>query len=405
MKLGILREGKIPPDKRVPLTPKQCKTLLNMYPKLEIEVESSPIRCFTDQDYIDQGITVKADISNCDFFMGVKEVPVENLLENKSYLFFSHTIKKQAHNRKLLQTVLEKNIRLIDYEILTDKKGMRLIGFGRYAGLVGAYNAFLTYGKRYGLYNLKPAHECADKAEMFRELKKVNLPAMKIAVTGNGRVANGVLEIMEEMAIRRLSVDKFLNEQFDEPCYVQLTPGDYNLHREGVKFDLFHFFRNPQEYKGHFKRFCMQTDMLISAAFWDPKAPVLFTLDDMKEEGFRIKVIADITCDIGGSIPSTIRASKIGDAVYDFNPYSNMEESPYSDERYITVMAVDNLPNELPRDASRDFGNSLMNRILDFVIKTDREGVIERATIAENGKLKERFNYLEDYVVGEKTHS
>jgi hypothetical protein len=333
--------------------------------------------------------------------MGVKEVPVENLLEGKSYVFFSHTIKKQEHNRKLLQTVLKKNIRLLDYEILTDKKGMRLIGFGRYAGIVGAYNGFLTYGKRYGLYDLKPAHSCADKIEMFKELKKVQLPNIKIAVTGNGRVANGVLEIMEELGIRRLSVDEYLNKSYEESCYVQLTPGDYNKHKEGLKFDLFHFFKKPKDYHGNFKRFCNHTDLLISAAFWDPKAPVLYTLEDMKEDDFKIKVIADITCDIGGSIPSTIRASTINDPHYDFNPYTNEEESPFSGDQNVTMMAVDNLPNELPKDASREFGGHLVNRILDYVIKADREGIIERATIAEDGQLKERFNYLEDYVNGE----
>ncbi|MBS2099484.1 NAD(P)-dependent oxidoreductase [Carboxylicivirga linearis] len=404
MKLGILKEGKIPPDKRVPLTPQQCKTLLNLYPKLKIEVESSPIRCFTDEDYRRQGVTVKDDISTCDFFLGVKEVPVDLLIEGKSYMFFSHTIKKQEHNRKLLQAVLEKHIRLIDYELLTDKKGMRLIGFGKFAGLVGAYNSFLTYGKRYGFYDLKPAHECADKAEMMKELKRVQLPAIKIAVTGNGRVANGVLEVMEELAVRRLSVDEYLNNQYNEVCYVQLSPAEYNLHKGMADFDLFHFFKHPKEYKGNFKRFCKHTDMLISAAFWDPQAPVLFTMTDMQQDDFKIKVIADITCDIGGSIPSTIRACRIGDPIYDFNPFTMTEEPVFSDERNVTMMTVDNLPNELPKDASREFGAHLMNRILDFVIKSDREGVIERATIAEDGDLTERFKYLEGFAAQQKHH-
>ena len=404
MKLGILKEGKIPPDKRVPLTPQQCKTLLNLYPKLTIEVESSSIRCFTDDDYRQQGITVKDDISSCDFFLGVKEVPVENLIQEKSYLFFSHTIKKQEHNRKLLQAVLDKHIRLIDYELLTDKKGLRLIGFGKYAGLVGTYNAFQTYGKRYGFYDLKPAHECTDKVELLKELKRVQLPAIKIVVTGNGRVAGGVVEIMEELAVRRLSVDEYLNNQYDEVCYVQLTPGEYNQHKGKADFDLFHFFKHPKEYNGNFKRFCKHTDMLISAAYWDPQAPVLFTVSNMREDDFNIKVIADISCDIEGSIPSTIRACRIGDPNYDFNPFTMTEEPAFSSESNITMMTVDNLPNELPKDASREFGAHLMNRIMDFIIKSDREGVIERATIAEDGELTERFKYLEGFAARHNHH-
>ncbi len=398
MKIGILREGKTPPDKRVPLTPQQCKTLLNVYPKLEIEVQSSPIRCFSDEEYLEQGVTVKEDISSCEVFLGVKEVPVDNLLAGKSYLFFSHTIKKQDYNKKLLKAVLDRKIRLLDYEVLTEANGARLIGFGRYAGIVGAYNAFLTFGKRHQLYDLKPAHLCEGKLELMRELKKVNLPNIKIAVTGNGRVANGVLEILEEIAIRRLSVDEYLNNTYDEASYVQLTPVDYNLRCDGSSFELFHFFKHPEKYKGNFKRFCTQTDILISAAFWDPKAPVLFTNTDMLEEDFKIKVIADITCDIDGSIPSTIRPTEIDDPLYDFNPTLSKEEPAFSNERNVTVMAVDNLPCELPKDASREFGGHLINRVLDFIIKSDREGVIERATIAEAGELKEGFKYLEEWV-------
>jgi len=404
MKLGILKEGKMPPDNRVPLTPRQCKTLLNLYPHLSIEVESSSVRCFSDEEYSRQGVVVKDDISTCDFFLGVKEVPVEKLIAEKTYLFFSHTIKKQVHNRKMLQTILDKHIRLIDYELLTDKKGRRLIGFGHYAGLVGAYNAFLTYGKRYGFFELKPAHKCADKWEMMKELKRVQLPATKIAVTGNGRVAGGVIEIMEELAVRRLSVEEYLTNTYDEVCYVQLTPGDYNQHKGSAVFDLYHFYNHPHEYKSRFKRFCQHTDMLISAAYWNPEAPVLFTLDEMQDDDFNMKVIADITCDIGGSIPSTIRACRIGDPNYDFNPFTLKEEPAFSSENNVTMMTVDNLPNELPKDASREFGVHLMNRILDYVIKSDWDGVIERATIAEDGELNEPFKYLGDYVMQDRNH-
>lgn len=397
MKIGILREGKQPPDKRVALSPKQCKTLLNLYPKVSIEVQSSSHRCFSDEEYEKEGITVKADISSCDFFLGVKEVMVDDLLPDKSYMFFSHTIKKQPQNSKLLKAILDRNIRLIDIELLQDSHGARLIGFGRYAGLVGAYNAFATYGLRHQLYQLKPVEQCEDKLEMFREVKKVKLPNVKLLVTGNGRVANGVLEVLEELAIRRLSINDYLNNKYDEPCYVQLSSGDYNVNKHGLKFDIQHFFKNPSDYKGNFKRFYPMTNMLISAAYWDPKAPVLFDVNDMQQADFNIEVVADITCDINGSIPTTIRATKLDNMNYDYNPTTAKEEPAFSNKKNITVMAVDNLPSGLPKDASREFGNHLNNRVLDYIINRDREGVIERATIAESGQLKERFKYLRDY--------
>ncbi len=399
MKIGILREGKVPPDKRVPLTPQQCKSLLNIYPRLTIVVQPSPIRCFRDEEYTAKGITLQEDLSDCQVLLGVKEVPVDRLIPGKTYLFFSHTIKKQPYNRKLLQTILQKEIRLVDYELLTDQQGMRLIGFGRYAGLVGSYNGLRTYGRRYKHFELKPAHLCADMNEMRKELKAVKLPPLKIAVTGTGRVANGVLEIMEEAGITRVTIDEYLTQDhFDEAVYVQLAPNHYNAHKEGLPFELMHFFNHPHEYDGNFKRFCNQTDLLISAAYWDPKAPVLFTREDMKAADYRIKVIADITCDIEGSIPSTLRASTIDDLCYDYNPATGLEEAAFSSEQNITMMAVDNLPCELPKDASHGFGNRLMNRILPNVIGADRGQIIRRATIAEDGELTERFRYLADYV-------
>lgn len=403
MKIGILKERKVPPDRRVPLTPQQCQALLSFYPKLQIELEASDIRCFVDSAYAEVGVVVKSDISSCDLFIGIKEVPKEHLVEGKTYLFFSHTIKKQKHNREMLKAILAKKIRLIDFELLVDNSGKRVIGFGRYAGAIGTYNGLLTYGKKYGLYNLKPVQWCSGKAELFKELKKVKLPIIRIAVTGNGRVASGAVEVLEELNIKRVSVDHFLSDNEESACYVQLTPADYNLQKFGWDFDLQHFFIHPEEYKSNFKRFCSRTDLLISAAFWDPNAPILFTFDDVQDNGFRIKVIADISCDVDGAIPTTIRSTSIVNPVYDFNRKTLQEQLPYSDLDNITVMAVDNLPCELPVDASREFGSHLVNRVLDFIINKDRHGMIERATITEDGKLKERFQYLQDFVNNKNT--
>ncbi len=399
MKLGLIREEKNPPDKRVPLIPEQCKLLMETYPSLEVVVQSSNVRCFNDDEYRSKGISVVDNVSDCDVLMGVKEVPKKMLIPDKTYFFFSHTIKKQPYNRSLLQEILKRKIRLIDYEALTDEKGFRLIGFGHFAGLVGAYNALLTYGKRHKLFDLKPAHQCYNLKELKEEIRKIKVPDVWIAVTGNGRVANGVIEIFKVAEIKRLSVDDYLKgETTGGPVYVQLEPGDYNKHKTGKEFDLMHFFHNPDEYTGNFKRFIPFSDILISAAYWDSNAPVLFEIDDMKNDDFSIGVIADITCDIKGSIPSTVRACTIEEPFYDYDPWSEEEKPPFSDEKYVTVMAVDTLPGELPVDASREFGEQLITGVLPYLIGTDEDEVIERASITKYGKLTSHFEYLTDYV-------
>lgn len=399
MKIGILREGKQPPDKRVPFSPEQCIQITEKFPVVEIFVQPSKIRCFSDEEYLKAGVTIQEDLSKCDILMGVKEVPVQDLIPEKTYFFFSHTIKKQSHNRKLLQEVVRIKIRLIDYEALTGKDHMRIIGFGRFAGLVGAYNGLKTFGKRNRLFDLKPAHQCNDLQELKNNLVGLQLPPLKIVVTGGGRVAGGALELLRQIPVRQVSVEEYLrNDSFDEPVFVQLNPEDYNLHKENKPFDLLHFFSHPSEYNGNFQRFCNQTDLLIGAAFWDPKASVLFTSEEMKKPDFRIQVIADITCDIEGSIPSTKIASTIANPVYDYNPATGELELAYSSKRNVTVMAVDNLPCELPKDASLDFGNNLIEKVLPHLFGDDEEDVIKRATITEKGNLTEKFKYLSGYL-------
>lgn len=403
MIIGIIREGKLPPDKRVPFSPEQCRQITEQFQGTEVFVQSSNIRCFNDQEYREAGIHVVEKLDHCDVLMGVKEVPIADLIPNKTYFFFSHTIKKQTYNQKLLQAIVEKNIRLIDYEVLTGTDGMRIIGFGRFAGLVGAYNGLLTYGKRNRLFDLKPAYRCNNLQEMKKNISGLQLPPLKIVITGDGRVAGGALELLHEIPVRQVTVNEFLEkDSFDEPVFARLSPGDYNIHKEGKDFDLFHFFNHPEDYKENFKRFSTQTDLLIASAYWDPKAPVLFTAEDMKRADFRIKVIADITCDIEGSIPSTKMAGTIDDPVYDYNPHTGVLQAAFSSEKNISVMAVDNLPCELPNDASLDFGKNLIEKVLSHLIDDDTNGIIQRATITENGSLTERFFYLQDYLKGKE---
>lgn len=400
LKLGIIKEGKVPIDKRVPITPDQCKTILSEFTGVEIYCQRSNIRCFHDDEYQQAGANMVDSVADCDVIIGVKEVPNSMLVDGKTHFFFSHTTKKQEYNRGLLQAILKKNVKLIDWEGLTNEAGQRLIAFGRYAGIVGAYNGILTYGRRYNLFHLSPAHECFDMADMQLEYAKVKLPAIKIVLTGGGRVSKGAMEVLTGMKIRKVSPIEFLNEYFAEPVYTQLNTRDYNKHIAGGGFSRDEFYRNPTNYKSNFMQYARKADVLIAGAFWDPKAPVLFTKEEANESDFNIRIIADITCDIEGSIPSTKRPSTIDDPVYDYNSSDDKIETAFTDESNITVMAVDNLPCELPRNASEDFGKEFIKHILPNLLTGDKDNILKRATITENGHLTERYSYLQDYVDG-----
>lgn len=399
MKIGIIREEKLPHDKRVPFTPVQCKQLTEVFNELQIIVQPCDYRCYTNEEYKAHGIKLAEELSDCDVLMGIKEVPKEFLLEGKKYLFFSHTIKKQPHNKALLQTVLKKNITLIDYECLTDTQGNRVIGFGRFAGIVGAYNGVMAYGLKYGLFKLKPAEMSHDKKELFEALDTVNLPNVKIIITGGGRVANGAIETMGALNIRKVTPYEFLNYSFREPVYVQLHSHDYYRAKDGSPWSQYEFYRHPDEVKSIFSErnsYASLCDLLIHCTYWDPRSPVLFTKAEMRDPGFHISVIADVTCDMNGSIPSTTQTTTIDEKFYGYNPMTEGIEEPFA-PGCITVMAIDNLPCELPRDSSEGFGKHFYERVMPSLVGKD-DGLIERATVVKDGKLTERFQYLKDYV-------
>ena len=399
MKIGVLKEEKVPADKRVPLTPKQCRVLLNTYPNLEIAVKSSGIRCFSDEMYRNEGIAIVDDVSDCDVLIGVKEVPKSSLIANKTYFYFSHTIKEQPYNRELLLKMMELNISMVDYEVLKNQKGKRLLGFGRYAGIVGAYNGFLTYGLKSGKYNLKAAHNCEDRAEMEGEMSKIKLSNEKIIVTGNGRVGNGILEIIQKANIREVSKSEFLNNTFDEAVFVHLNTMDYNVRIDGSESNKSEFYKQPELYCSSFMDYVKQADIFIAGHYYSSGSPYLFTREDTKYSDFKIKVVADVSCDINGPVACTIKPSTIADPIYGYDKQTG-QEVDFSNEDAIAVMAVDNLPCELPKDASEDFGNEILEKILPSLIMSDDEQIIENATICKNGDLTPNFEYLRNYVNG-----
>jgi saccharopine dehydrogenase (NAD+, L-lysine-forming) len=397
MKIGIIREGKVPIDRRTPITPSQAREIKEKYPGVNVVVQTSSIRCYDDTSYQDAGIELVEHVNDCDILLGVKEVPIDDLIPEKTYFFFSHTIKKQEYNKELLREILKRKIKLVDYETLVNNNG-RVIAFGRWAGIVGAYNAIWTFGKRYQLFNIKRAYECFDLAELKDELKNVQLPPLKIVVTGGGRVAKGAMEILYALNLRKVNPNSFLNKEFSKAVFTQLNPRDYNLRKDGKQFLNGDFFQEPEKFDGDFLKYTKVADILIASAFWNPKAPVLFEKEEMILNDFNISVISDITCDIEGSIPSTLRATTIDEPLYDFNPETGTERPALSDEGNVTVMAVDNLPCELPRDASESFGRQMIDNVLPSLLGDDTDDIIGNATIANAGVLTPKYSYLQDYV-------
>jgi len=399
LKIGIVRETKDPPDKRVPLTPVQCRLLKERYGSLEITVQPSGYRCFSDQEYSAEGIALSEDLSDCEVLMGVKEVCEESLIDNKSYLFFSHTAKKQPYNRSLLQAVVRKGIRLIDYEYLTDPDGIRVVAFGRWAGVVGAYNGLRAFGQQSGRYELRPAHQCFDLEEVHSQLLKVDLGKTRMAVTGGGRVAGGALEILDQAGVAAVGPDDFLRKNYEHAVYARLDPWHYTRHKEGSPFDFAHFVKHPEMYENNFLPYASRTDLFIACHFWDPASPVLLTREHLAGGELPLSLVADISCDIDGPIASTIRASTIAAPFYGYDPSTVEETSPFG-EGVITVMAVDNLPGELPRDASSDFGSALADHVIPELLGERDTGMIRRASITENGALASPYAYLADFLAG-----
>lgn len=401
MKFGIIRERKNPPDRRVVLSPEECQNVLSKFPKAEILVESSPIRVFSDKEYAEMGLPVVEHMETCEVLLGVKEVPIEALIPNKKYFFFSHTIKKQPYNRELLRAILDKNIELYDHEVITNAKGVRLVAFGRYAGIVGAYNGFRAYGLKYNLYKMPKAESLLDQQALIAELKKIQLPNIKILLTGKGRVGNGAKEMLDAMGLEQVGVTEYLNEDFTYPVYCQIDASEYNKRKDGVRGNKADFFQNPEAYKSDFFRFARVTDFYIAGHFYGDGAPYLYTRKDAKQPDFNIKVVADISCDIDGPVATTIRPSTIADPIYGYDPVSE-KEVDFKAENAIAVMAVDNLPCELPRDASIGFGEAFSKHVIPSFFNNDKGGVLDRARMTQNGKLTPRYAYLQDYVDGKE---
>lgn len=398
IKIGIIKEGKIPADNRVALTPAQCKWLQATYPEIRLIAQRSGSRCFSDREYAMAGIELADSVEDCSILIGIKEVPPSDIIPGKKYLFFSHTCKKQPHNQKLLQTIIERGCTLIDYECLRHDDGQRIIGFGFFAGIVGAHNGIMAYGERTGAYHLKRVYQQKDFKTLIHTYFGLKLPNIKVVVTGSGRVAHGILEIMNLLGVIEVEKDDFVSREFSYPVYVQLKSSDLYRRKDGGPYNREHFHNNPHQYACVFENYLSHTDILMNGVFWDKNVPRLFEKEAIKENGFRIKTIADITDDANGSVPINVGDHTIEDPVYGIDKITFKKTLPYLPNS-VDVMAVGNLPNELPRDASKYFGEQLIKYVLPDLFKGDSD-IIKRATIVSEGRLTPAYDFLCGYAAG-----
>ena len=399
LRIGIIREGKVPPDSRVAFPPKIAAQAAQL-DGVMVKVQPSSGRCFPDSMYDDLGVTLDENLSDCDVLIGVKEVPIPLLVPNKTYFFFSHTHKKQIYNRDLLRAVLKKNIRLIDYELLTDDAGSRLIAFGRFAGMVGAHHAMRAWGIRTGAFDLPQMNTFADYDAAKSAYAKTNFGDVRIVSTGEGRVGMGSVEVLRDAGFKELDNDEFLQGKSSGPVFTQVGVKRYVRRKDSKSFIKKEFYDHPEAFESAFLPFTKVADVMIQGIFWDNKAPAMFSVNQMAETDFMIKVIADVTCDIAPvtSIPSTLKASTIADPYFGFNPSTGREIDAWADNG-ITMMTVDNLPNEMPRDASKSFGSTFAKVILPELIR-DQSSILDRATIANQGNLTANYSYLKPFVDG-----
>ena len=403
--LSIIRENRID-ENRVPLIPTQVSNLLGKYPNLKVLVQPSKNRCFKDEDYLRAGAELTENISKSDIIFGVKEIDSSKLIENASYIFFSHLSKIKENNnqptqgtpgvdkKKLLKEILRKKVTLIDYENIRDNLGLRYLGFGRFAGIVGCYNTlnlYLILKKKQVLPRVFKVNNYKKIKELIRKQK---FGKIKILVTGYGRAAKGCNEILKLANIKQVSLTDYLNKKYEKPIFCNIS-AKKNVERiDGKNVSDQDFILNPHEYKSKIRNYLFDTDIFFACHYWDPRFPKIFSFKEIKK--FKnLWIIGDITCDINGSVPTTIRSTSIAEPYYSIDVDTFKEVS--IDKKGIAVMAVDNLPSELPRESSEDFGNGIISEVLPYLIKKD-DGRINRATITSQGNLCEKYSYLENFI-------
>jgi alpha-aminoadipic semialdehyde synthase len=434
MIIGIRREDKNIWEKRTPLIPVDVKELIENY-GIKVLVQPSEIRIFNDQEYAQNGAEISEDLSKASFIFGVKEIPPEKILPEKTYVFFAHVIKGQKHNMPMLKRLMELKCNLIDYERIVDEQGRRLIFFGKYAGYAGLMETFHALGKKLDLmgiknpfskieqpYKYKSVEEAKEalneiKDEILKDGLADEILPLTVGFAGYGNVSKGAQEFFDILPYKEISPDELLQNyetlKKEKHSLIKIVFKEKDtVRRKEGEFNLNEFFSNPEYYESIFEKYLPKLRVLLNCIFWTERYPRLVTKKYIlgnPEISKSLFVIGDISCDIEGAIEITYKATQPDVPCFTFNPYENK----YSDDvqkEGIVVMAVDNLPCEFSREASSEFSKVLKNFIPQMLQNHfDKEFSelnlpypIKKAIILHKGKLTEEYKYIEKYLEGER---
>lgn len=433
MRIGIRREDKNEWEARTPLIPSDVKKLVSN--GIGVYLQPSPIRIFSDQEYLDVGATISEDLSSCSVILAVKEIPIKFIEKGKTYVFFSHTIKGQDYNMPLLQKMMDEKTQLIDYERIVDEKGQRLIFFGRHAGLAGMIDSLWALGKRIDSEGIQNPFSKIKKTVEYRGLDSAKRQIGKIAdeitkngipkemrplvcgFSGYGNVSQGAQEIFDILPHKEILPQELLSDQnlFDGSKHIlyKVVFKESDLvepKNSEDKFELQDYYDNPDKYRSKFEQYLPQLTILMNCIYWDTPYPRLITLDYLKKvwtesDNQKLKVIGDISCDIDGAIQCTVKSTDPGNPVYVYNPLDSSVNDGVEGEGPV-IMAVDNLPCELAEEASKSFSKVLVDFIPEL-IKADYSDSFEnlklpkalrRGMILYQGKLTSDYKYLMEYL-------
>ncbi len=432
--IGIRREDKNEWERRVPLIPGDLGSLQRDQ-GMQFLVQPSPIRVFPDQEYQEAGAILQEDLSDAGIVLAVKEVPPDFLEEKKTYLFFSHTIKGQAYNMPLLQRVLDLKATLIDYERITDEQNRRLIFFSVHAGYAGTIETLRAWGLRMRhegvatpLADIKPAYEYQDLADAMAHVKEIGDridvgglgdygKPLIIGIAGYGNVSRGSQELLECLPVTEIQTGDL--EQAAGAGLADIGPlAKVVFHEEDMvepraseaQFVLQDYYQHPDNYRGVFSRHLPHLDVLLNTIYWEGRYPRLVTRKWAKsayaaDKQPRLRVIGDISCDIAGGIELTVTATMPDEPCYVVDPES-MQITPGVDGRGPVIMAVDNLPCELPREASVSFSRALRDMMPDLAQADFSSGFetlilpayLKKAVIAHRGELTPTYRYLRGFL-------
>jgi len=432
-RIGVRHEDKNRWERRAPLTPDHVSTLVEQH-DLEVLVEPSQRRIFSDEAYRAAGATLSSDLGSCPVVIGVKEIPPAKLVAGQGYLYFSHVIKGQAYNMGMLRTLLERGCHLMDYEKVTDDDGCRLILFGRYAGLAGMIDTLWGLGQRLALEGIasplaevKRAHAYADLdevrahfGELGARLAAEGIPAplrpLVVGFSGYGNVSQGAQEILDllphvEVSPAQLGGDDLgAADPATQIIKVVFREEDMVRPREADQaFELQEYYDHPERYRGDFARFLPRLSVLVNCIYWDNPYPVLLSRDDARQlaadPSSRLRAIGDISCDIEGGVEITLKPTTVDEPCFVYDPATDSARDGVEGPGLL-VMAIDNLPCELPADASRSFGDALVDFVpalanADYTAPLDQlalPAALTRALIVHQGRLTPDYVYLNQYL-------